>query len=142
MRALFLISGAALSLAPPLTFAASAQDYPDKVFEGKSEYSPRMQQFLGRTVFTRCDSARISQTGDRVTITFYTEAWGEMVRYRVSVEDDVLRVLSAKGRRDEGYVAAEGSCELIRKQSRISTITCIADFGHKTIAANLVVRRR
>lgn len=119
----------------------SAQAEPKAELGGRCEYPDRVAQYRAETTLILCDYATIERGSTTATLDFQQRSWGSMARFSGTLAGDRMTV-SRVVLRDGRALAASGTCQIFyRNDGRISTISCLAKAGSRSVAANFVPSR-
>ena len=111
------------------------------VVNGSCQYSDRVARYRDETVLIVCDTATIWQGPAGVTLDFRQRSWGSRAQFKGDMTGDKMAV-SLVALRGNSFIAATGSCEIFRRDDETpSMISCLAQAGSRSIAANFVRSR-
>lgn len=134
----FLSVSAILVLAAPAPMRAEEQR---TSISGRCQYSDKVAQHRHETALILCDTVGISRAGGAATLDFSRQSWGSMARFEGDMPGDIMTV-SQVTLRDGSSRQATGTCRIFhREDGELSVISCLAQMGARSVAANFVPSR-
>lgn len=119
----------------------SAQAEPNAVISGRCQYPDRVAQYRNETALILCDTASIERGRATATLDFSQRSWGSMAQFSGAMTEDRMTV-SRIALRNGRSLAASGTCQIFyRDNGHISAISCLAQAGSRSVAANFVPSR-
>lgn len=119
----------------------SAQAEPKTELSGRCDYPDRVARYRNETTLILCDSASIERGSATATLDFQQRSWGSMARFSGAMAGNrmtVSRVILRDGR----DLAASGTCQIFyRNDGHVSTISCLAKAGSRSVTANFAPSR-
>lgn len=129
---------ATLPLAAGLTLTAQSEE-PIKL-RGSCQYDPAVQERASDTVLIPCDLLSVTDAGGTIEIRFGQRSFSDIAVFSGFDADGLIEIDRLTLHNGSTY-DAEGTCEIIRGDTRIDTVACLVRARGTFYAANFVTSR-